>query len=156
MDGRTHVGWMRQSFKVLLGFVVTVLLASLLACAAAPQTPAVLTPEQRCTAEGGTWDMASERRGGYCAKGTAAQCEAAGGRWQRVCMLGTLACVKPYADAGKACSSGRDCQGRRCLMAAGASLQAVPQTGHCIANDNPCYSGINLENGQPVPTAVAD
>ena len=156
--------WASQVLRALLGLAAATLLMGLLACAApsgtpAPHSAAALTPEQRCASEGGTWDAASDRRGGYCAKGTAAQCAAAGGQWQRVCMLGTLACVKPYADAGKACSSGKDCQGRRCLMdtgTPGAFPFQGPLTGHCIANDNPCYFGINLENGQPVPTAVAD
>ena len=133
--------------------------AVLMACAAPqspPPAPTALTPEQRCVAEGNTWDVGNARMGGHCAKGGPVQCEATGGRWQRVCMLGTLACVKPYADAGKACQSGRDCQGRRCLMKAGASPQVVPQTGQCIANDNLCHFGINLENGHAVPTAVAD
>ncbi len=89
-------------------------------------------------------------------QGTPAQCQASGGSWKRVCMMGTLACLQPYGDANKTCRSGVDCQGRRCLQAAEALHTTQPQTGRCIANNNPCYFGINLENGQPVPTAVAD
>ncbi len=150
---------MRQSMvcKALWAVAATAALVVLQACAG--PASAALTPAQRCEADGGTWDTGSERLGGHCARGTAAQCTAAGGRWQRVCMLGTLACVKPYADAGKACQSGHECLGRRCLMDSGTprsmALQG-PLVGQCIADDNPCHFGINLQNGQPVPTAVAD
>ncbi|MBM3387251.1 MAG: hypothetical protein FJY36_06250 [Betaproteobacteria bacterium] len=145
-----------RAFGAVAAAVALAVLQACVATAHPRLEAAALTPAQRCEAEGSTWDASSERLGGYCAKGSAAQCQALGGRWQRVCMLGTLACVKPYADAGKACQSGHECQGRRCLMNTGASRQWGAQTGHCIANDNPCHFGINLENGLPVPTAVAD
>jgi hypothetical protein len=143
-------------FKRLLGLALVGVLLGLLACTGLPPS-ARSVAAQKCVAQGGTWDSGHVRiPEGYCAKGTPAQCQAAGGRWERVCMMGTLACVKPYPDAHKACADGRECAGRRCLMAPGALPQTVPQVGRCIANDNPCYFGINLENGRPVPTAVAD
>ena len=123
-----------------------------------PAPAALQTSEEaRCALGGGTWDKSNFKlTNGYCAKGTPEQCQASGGNWQRVCMMGTLACVQPYADANKTCRSGADCQGRRCLQAAEARGNSQSQTGRCLPNNNPCYFGINLENGQPVPTAVAD
>jgi hypothetical protein len=119
---------------------------------------AVLTEAQRCLADGGTWDTGNTRIPSYCAKGTAAQCTAQGGNWQRVCLLGTLACVTPYADAGKVCTDGSECVGKRCLAPQGSSTfpGQGPMQGQCIANNNPCYFGINIEQGFTVPTAVAD
>jgi|GEM_PF-2390373 len=117
-----------------------------------------VTEAQRCVDGGGTWDTGNTRVPPYCAKGTAAQCTASGGHWQRVCMMGTLACVTPYADAGKACTDGSECAGKRCLAPSGtASLPGQgPMQGQCITNNNPCYFGINIEKGFTVPTAVAD
>lgn len=145
----------QKSPRWIAWLALGLLCAGLVACAIPhqPTSPAA----QACAAKGGTWDAENVRiTQGYCAKGTPAQCQAAGGRWQRVCMMGTLACVKPYADAGKACSDGSQCAGRRCLMAPGASPLVVPQTGRCIANDNPCHFGTNVVNGRAVATPVAD
>lgn len=116
------------------------------------------TEAQRCVAGGGTWDTGNARIPAYCAKGTAAQCTAQGGNWQRVCLMGSLACVVPYADAGKACTDGSECAGKRCLAPQGAGTfpGQGPMQGQCIANNNPCYFGINIEKGFTVPTAVAD
>jgi len=145
-------------------WVLSVVLAGALTACVAPKAEVAPVPfevamseEARCASGGGTWDKSNFKlTNGYCAKGTPAQCQASGGSWQRVCMMGTLACVQPYADAHKTCRSGADCQGKRCLQAAEARYTTQPQTGRCIANNNPCYFGINLENGQAVPTAVAD
>ncbi len=151
---------MQKARRACIWLALAMAGAALVACSS-PMEASVAGADraavQKCLAEGSTWDKDNVRiTEGYCAKGTPAQCVAVGGQWQRVCMMGTLACVKPYADAGKVCSDGSQCAGRRCLMAPGASHHTVPQSGHCIANDNPCYFGINLQNGQPVPTAVAD
>jgi hypothetical protein len=155
-----NFGWSRW---VLLLAVV----AAVTACVAPPVAVAPvlvqagMTEEARCAAGGGTWDARNVvLPQGHCAKGSPDQCQATGGTWQRVCMMGTLACVQPYVDADKACRSGSDCQGLRCLQTAEARGQnpskAQPQIGRCLPNNNPCFFGINLENGLPVPTAVAD
>lgn len=139
------------------------LTGSLTAClapqgAVLPATEQLPAPEQvRCAASGGTWDASNAKlTKGYCAKGSPGQCLAVGGTWQRVCMMGTLACVQGYPDAQKTCRSGSDCQGQRCLQVPEARANKQPQSGRCIVNNNPCYGGINLENGLPVPTAQAD
>jgi hypothetical protein len=156
MNALIRAGW---RYGLVLGMIA--LAWCLAACTTTKPVeipPSVTTPEEaRCAAGGGTWDKRNFKlTDGYCAKGTPAQCQASGGSWQRVCMMGTLACVQPYVDANKTCRSGADCQGKRCLQAAEARGNSQSQTGRCLPNNNPCYFGINLENGQPVPTAVAD
>lgn len=73
-------------------------------------------------------------------------CAAAGGEVRMEGMLGMYRCVKPYADAGKACRSGADCEGK-CL----ATDDAMPDAevvGACQANDSPfgCYA--EVEDGK--------
>ena len=147
--------WRLAAFWLALACTLTACTAPKVQALSPP--PVAASQEARCAASGGTWDTANFKNGsGYCAKGTETQCMASGGNWQRVCMMGTLACVQAYADAGKTCCSGSDCRGQRCLQTVEASGSIQPQAGRCIANNNPCYFGINLENGLPVPTAVID
>lgn len=160
MRALKRVGW--QYGRVLGMLALAWCLVACTTTKTVALSPALPTTEEaRCAAGGGTWDARNVvLPQGHCAKGTPAQCQASGGNWQRVCMMGTLACVQPYVDADKACRSGSDCQGRRCLQTAEARGQnpsnAQPQTGRCLPNNNPCFFGINLEDGRPVPTAVAD
>jgi hypothetical protein len=160
-----HIKTVRDGLKTGWGRVALLLalVGSLMACMTTkddvtpPFAPSTMTEEARCAAGGDTWDATNLfLTNGYCAKGSPAQCKATDGNWQRVCMLGKLACVQAYPDADKTCRSGSDCQGKRCLQKTKSGGSSQPQTGRCIANNNPCYFGINLENGQPVPTAVAD
>lgn len=144
-------------------FMLLVVAGALTACAVSnvevkpPLAQLPTTEEVRCAVRGGTWDKSNFKfTNGYCAKETPAQCQASGGNWQRLCMMGTLACVQPFADANQTCRSGSDCLGQCCLKAAEARGNTQSQTGRCLPNNNPCYFGINLENGRPVPTAVAD
>ncbi len=73
-------------------------------------------------------------------------CAAAGGDVRQEGMLGMYRCVKPFADAGKACRSKSDCEGK-CL----ATDDAMPDAeivGACQAEDSPfgCYA--EVENGK--------
>lgn len=66
-------------------------------------------------------------------------------------MLGMYRCVKPFADAGKACRSKSDCEGK-CL----ATDDAMPDadvTGACQADDSPfgCYAEVE---GGKIQTAI--
>lgn len=56
-------------------------------------------------------------------------CRAAGGTLQPLGRLQRVQCVIPYADAGKACSSKRDCSGQ-CLATSEAEVGVVA-TGTC-------------------------
>ena len=152
-----NFSWQRAAWLLVLTGLLTACAAPTVEVAPAAQASPVMTEEARCASGGGTWDKLNAiLTQGYCAKGTLTQCQASGGNWQRVCMMGTLACVQAYADADKTCRSGSDCQGRRCLQAPEARGNTQAQTGRCLPNNTPCYFGFNLDNGRPVPTAVAD
>lgn len=78
-------------------------------------------------------------------------CAAAGGVVRQEGMLGMYRCVKPFADAGKACRSKSDCEGK-CL----ATDDAMPDadvTGACQADDSPfgCYAEVE---GGKIQTAI--
>lgn len=64
------------------------------------------------------------------ASADAADCAAQGGELRPLGRLQRVQCVVPYADAGKACSSKRDCSGQ-CLagdeVAAGATARGTCQ-----------------------------
>ncbi|MET0546009.1 MAG: hypothetical protein ABWZ40_06840, partial [Caulobacterales bacterium] len=45
-----------------------------------------------------------------------AACNAKGGGLQHVCLMGKIACVVTFADAGKACTDGSQCESKRCLV----------------------------------------
>ena len=73
-------------------------------------------------------------------------CAAAGGEARQEGMLGMYRCVKPYADAGKACRSKSDCEGK-CL----ATDDAAPDadiTGACQADDSPFGCNAEVEDGK--------
>jgi len=77
-------------------------------------------------------------------------CRADGGVIQGVGMFATPACVRPYADAGKICSSRSDCQGA-CHAAQDAVIGEVA-TGTCQKNTHDhsgCHDGV--EDGRVVP-----
>lgn len=81
-------------------------------------------------------------------------CAAAGGEVRMEGMLGMYRCVKPYADAGKACRSGADCEGK-CL----ATDDAMPDdevVGACQADDSPfgCYA--EVEDGKITDVICVD
>jgi hypothetical protein len=81
-----------------------------------------------------------------------AVCEAAGGEVGPGGMLGYDQCVRPYADAGKACKETEDCEGR-CLLSADSDDEMGQPTedGICQATDSPfgCYAEVNDRMVQP-------
>lgn len=116
-----------------------------------------LRTQQACEQRGGTWDTGSRAiPGGMCVAGTSAACVRQGGQWQRVCLLGTLACVLPYPDANKACTDASQCSGGRCHKRGEVRNTAGQLVGACIPNNNPCQGAIWIENGEAVPTPIAD
>ncbi|WMJ71068.1 hypothetical protein [Stenotrophomonas sp. 24(2023)] len=56
-------------------------------------------------------------------------CQAAGGTLQPLGRLQRVQCVIPYADAGKACSTGSDCSGQ--CLASGEVVPGSKATGTC-------------------------
>lgn len=104
-----------------LRFLASLALATLLAaCSSTPpvadtaaQPPAAETPEATAAYQ--------EARD--------VDCQAAGGTLQPLGRLQRVQCVIPYADAGKTCSSKRDCSGQ-CLVS-GETEAGVVATGTC-------------------------
>ncbi|MGE6332549.1 hypothetical protein [Stenotrophomonas sp. NPDC077659] len=104
-----------------LRFLASLALATLLAaCSSTPpaadtaaQPPAAETPEATAAYQ--------EARD--------VDCRAAGGTLQRLGRLQRVQCVIPYADAGKTCSSKRDCSGQ--CLASGETEAGVVATGTC-------------------------
>ncbi len=102
--------------------------------------------------------------------GAIADCKARSGEMQRVGLLGSWQCIVRYADAGKRCTDGDQCQGD---CRAGTDLPPPPRSGEpapparttppptptegvCQAdsNDFGCYAVI--ENGQARPMICVD
>lgn len=83
-------------------------------------------------------------------KAERAACRAAGGEVGPGGMLGYDQCVRPYADAGKACMGAEDCEGR-CLLSPESDDDVGQPTedGVCQADDSPfgCYA--EVDDGVP-------
>lgn len=81
-------------------------------------------------------------------------CAADGGEIRQEGMLGMYRCVRPYADAGKACRSNADCEGR-CLAPDGPATGEDAE-GRCQANDSPfgCYA--EVEEGKVAAAICVD
>jgi len=79
-------------------------------------------------------------------KAERAACRAAGGEVGPGGMLGYDQCVRPYADAGKACMGAEDCEGRCLLSPASDDDVGQPtEDGVCQADDSPfgCYAEVD-------------
>jgi hypothetical protein len=87
----------------------------------------------------------------------AAACTAKGGSWQPVCRMQQPACVMTFADAGKTCSDGDDCQGD-CLARPDAEFapDGAATTGICAANDDPCGCKQKIEDGKAAAAICVD
>jgi hypothetical protein len=87
----------------------------------------------------------------------AASCAAAGGEMKPLGRLQRVQCVKPYADAGKACSAKTDCTGQ-CLadgeseLVAGAKARGVCQTD--VSQNFGCRQ--RIDNGVAQGTICVD
>ncbi|EPX58743.1 hypothetical protein D187_003704 [Cystobacter fuscus DSM 2262] len=57
-------------------------------------------------------------------------------------------CVIPYADAGKACRDGDDCQGSCRYTADGQPPADAPVTGTCQVSNDPCGCFATVEDGK--------
>jgi hypothetical protein len=76
-------------------------------------------------------------------------CKAAGATWRRVCLMGNWTCVVSYADAGKTCRDGDECQGKQCRHN-GKPVEDPNQevTGKCVATSDPCGCFALVEDGK--------
>lgn len=86
----------------------------------------------------------------------AAACEARGGKMTPVGRMQSLQCVIDYADAGKACRSGADCQGD-CRVDGPVAVPAGREvTGVCAANSSRFGCHTTIENGRAQATLCVD
>jgi hypothetical protein len=84
-------------------------------------------------------------------------CRVAGGTWRPVCLRGELTCVVKYADAGKTCRDGDECQSHQCRYTGEAQVQpGTKVTGTCHATNDPCGCFTLVENGEVTHTLCAD
>lgn len=86
----------------------------------------------------------------------AKECGTMGGHIQPVCLSGEKVCLTDYTDAGKACSSSTECQGK-CVYA-GPEGKAVGDSvmGQCEENNNPCGCWQLVEKGELHAQICAD
>ena len=119
-------GWVRTG-----GLLLAIL--SLSACAPEPQLPTPSPKERlRTTAERAETEPERQR------------CVAEGGTVEHRGMFGSAMCVKPYPDAGKACSRKTDCEGM-CL-----ADTLGKDTGGTCAKESPMFGCFDFydEQGQ--------
>lgn len=119
----------------MLRITIVTLLFALTACAPAslPLTGGYPTPEaQRCAASGGMLDTRGRR--------------------------GNLMCVHRFGDAGKACASDKDCQGR-CLAAptdGGLPKVGEASPGRCQPDDKLFGCHAFVEGGKVASSICID
>ncbi|WP_291840974.1 hypothetical protein [Brevundimonas sp.] len=126
-----------------LMIAVTALLAA--ACQPMPATDGAATaaPQQSQASAAGSTD--------------AALCASQGGKMLPQGRMQTVRCVITYADAGKRCTTGSDCQGDcRIEDVAGTPNAGAPAVGQCQAASGRfgCYT--TIENGKAEPTICVD
>jgi hypothetical protein len=82
-------------------------------------------------------------------------CTSAGGRVERRGRVGAELCVKPFADAGKACTDTSQCQGK-CVGTVEQTAMVGSVAGQCQADDAlfGCYS--EIRNGKAVNAICVD
>lgn len=84
-------------------------------------------------------------------------CRARGGSIQGVGMFGMPACVTPYTDAGKSCSTKSDCEGRCLLDLDGHDADdRPPATPQCEKTDQTFGCFAEVIDGKPQPGMCVD
>lgn len=82
-------------------------------------------------------------------------CAARGGKMQRICMLGELACVLRFRDGGKRCTDGSECFGKVCLWQ-GEGEPPARGSGGCVRTSDPCGCRATITGGAISPPMCAD
>jgi hypothetical protein len=119
--------------------------------AAAASSNATAPPEER---PADAPEPASERPERKPSAAEVQACTARGGTIEPVCMMGELACVVRYRDAGKRCSDKADCLGE-CLYEGDDSPQANA-VGRCQRTSDPCGCKAPILRGRVQPALCAD
>ena len=107
--------------------------------------------------EGGRTDLAEAPAAVQTPTDEAAACAARGGKMLPQGRMQSLRCVVSYADAGRRCTDGDDCQGDcRVEEAAGTPNAGAAAVGQCQANSSRfgCYT--TVENGKAEATICVD
>jgi len=86
------------------------------------------------------------------------RCARAGGFLDQRGRRGNLMCVYPFADAGKACSSTKDCQGRCLAVSGGGGLPKAGEeaAGRCQPDDKLFGCFAELDKGKVKSTMCID
>jgi hypothetical protein len=74
-------------------------------------------------------------------------CAAKGGHFERIGKAQVRTCIAPYSDAGKACTDGAQCLGKRCMGDFEDTAAPNPATGTCAATNNPFGCQTLIEAG---------
>ena len=74
-------------------------------------------------------------------------CQMKGGHLARFGKDQHYGCLIPYADAGKACTDGAQCLGKRCTGEARDEGAGAPAAGRCVADNNPFGCNTVIEAG---------
>lgn len=81
-------------------------------------------------------------------------CKARGGEMRRICLMGELACVEKYRDAGKACTDKSQCMGQ-CRYRGDAPVGSSV-VGECQRTTDPCGCFGTVENGKFIGSLCVD
>lgn len=76
-----------------------------------------------------------------------AYCAGTNGHLEHVGKAQALRCIVTYADAGKACTDGSQCLGKRCVGDFEDKAAPNPATGTCTATNNPFGCNTVVEAG---------
>lgn len=93
---------------------------------------------------------------GAPAQSAEAACAAQHGTLQRVGRLQSVQCVIAYADAGKRCTDGDQCQGDCLAPATGAASAGQAATGQCAPTSNRFGCATRVEDGKADATLCID
>ncbi len=126
-------------------------LLALAACAAPPAAGPTTPTRARPAPPGGPHPVQPSP----VASADPAACAAKGGTVRPVCRLQRPMCVIPFADAGRACTDGDQCQGD-CRTEGPKPDATGPVTGRCQADTDPCGCWSNVEDGQLVGGLCVD
>lgn len=127
-------------------------LSFLLAAACTPVTPATSSsPPPSSTAAPDDPDLAP-RTPEEAAE--AAACPGKSGHLERIGRAQALRCIVTYADAGKVCTDGSQCVGKRCVSDFKGEGAASPTTGACVATNNPFGCSTIIRAGKATAICV--
>lgn len=86
----------------------------------------------------------------------ATACAARGGEMRQVGRMQSWQCVVTYADAGKACTDGDQCQGDCRIESTPFPKDGAAVTGQCQANSQPFGCHATVEDGKATPALCVD